>query len=164
MHEQQRQLEEFHRKHNFPIGITPGENQKTDLVRLHLIAEEGIAELALALAEQNIVKVADALGDLAYVTLGAAVTYGLPLEAIFDEVHKSNMTKAVRNPNDTRLRNKGDSYRSPNIEGILLRSGVGYHQCGNTLGGFTCTMGKNHKNNHAAHGDGGAIITSWSQQ
>ncbi len=119
MHHQQAQVEEFHRKHSFPVGVEPGQDPKTDCVRLHLIAEE-LGELALAIGERDIVKIADALGDLAYVLLGAAVTYGIPLDAVFAEVHRSNMTKAVRDPKDTRLRSKGDSYRPPNIKQVLI--------------------------------------------
>lgn len=108
----------FHEKHSFPVGIRIGDDPKTDLVRVHLIGEE-CAELALALANRDVRQVADSLGDLAYVVFGAAVAYGLPLREVFEEIHKSNMTKAVRDPNDTRLRNKGDSYVPPNIQEVL---------------------------------------------
>ena len=118
MYEQQLDVEKFHRKHNFPVDIFIGTDPKTDLVRVHLINEE-LGELALALAERNIVKLADALGDLVYVVLGTAVTYNIPLDLVFSAIQQSNMTKAVRDPNDTRLRSKGDSYRPPNIEGAL---------------------------------------------
>lgn len=114
-------VRDFHVKHGFPVGIRPGDDPKTDLVRVHLIAEEGVAELALGIAERDMVKIADALADLAYVLCGAAVTYGVPLEAVFREVHKSNMTKSVRSKDDTRLRTKGDSYVPPDIAGVLAR-------------------------------------------
>lgn len=120
MHQEQLDVLAFHVKHSFPVGVKPGENHKTDLVRVHLISEE-LSELALAIGERNVVKIADALGDLAYVVIGAAVTYGIPLEQVFDEVHASNMTKAVRDPSDTRLRNKGDSYRPPDIRAVLMK-------------------------------------------
>lgn len=113
----------FHEKHSFPVGIQPGENHKTDHVREHLITEE-LSEMMLGIGEQNRVKIADALGDLLYVVYGAAVTYGIPLDAIFAEVHKSNMTKDVRKPGDTRLRDKGPNYVPPDIEGVLRRHGA----------------------------------------
>lgn len=123
MRTSQSNVQDFHRKHGFPIGAEPGLNPKNDMVRVHLIAEE-LAELALAIGERNKVKMADAIGDLLYVVLGAAVTYGIPAGAIFDEIHASNMTKDVRDPNDTRLRNKGASYRPPDLESILREFGV----------------------------------------
>jgi NTP pyrophosphatase (non-canonical NTP hydrolase) len=109
---------EFHLKHAFPIAIKPGENPKMDLVRVHLIAEE-LGELALGIANKDIQLIADALGDLKYVVDGAAVTYGIPLEEVFDEIHRSNMTKAVRKPGDTRLRDKGASYVPPDIVKVM---------------------------------------------
>jgi predicted HAD superfamily Cof-like phosphohydrolase len=109
---------EFHFKHRFPIGIAPGQDPKTDLVRLHLISEE-LAELALAIADQDDVRLADALGDLIYVVLGTAVTYGIPIGPVFDEIQRANMTKAVRSDGDTRLRDKGNSFVPPDIAGVL---------------------------------------------
>ncbi len=65
---------------------------KDMLVRYKLIAEE-LDELAQGFKKNDIVEVADALGDLLYVTLGTAVCCGLDLGQIFHEVHRSNMTK-----------------------------------------------------------------------
>lgn len=41
----------------------------------------------------NLVEVADALADISYVNYGAANAYGIKLEPVEDEVHRSNMTK-----------------------------------------------------------------------
>lgn len=109
----------FQDRHGFPSGLAPGDDPRTDMVRLHLIAEEGVAELALALGERDRVKVTDALADLLYVTLGAANTWDVPLAEAFDEVHRSNMTKAVRRPGDTRLRDKGDSYSPADLARVV---------------------------------------------
>ena len=43
--------------------------------------------------QDDLVAVADALGDRAYLLLGDAVSTGIPLEKVFTEVHRSNMTK-----------------------------------------------------------------------
>lgn len=47
-------------------------------------ADEGLRDL---------VEVADALADLDYVANGLAIEAGIPLDAIFSEVHRSNMSK-----------------------------------------------------------------------
>lgn len=60
--------------------------------RLRLILSEA-AELAAALADDDLVEVADALADLDYVTIGTAVQFGLPHVAVWDEVQASNMRK-----------------------------------------------------------------------
>src|SRR5262245_600260 len=60
--------------------------------RFHLINEE-LDEYRDANAQGDVVGVADALGDLLYTVLGLAVLHGLPAAEIFEEVHRSNMTK-----------------------------------------------------------------------
>jgi hypothetical protein len=41
----------------------------------------------------DIVGAADAIGDLLYVVFGAAVAYGIDIEPVFAEIHRSNMSK-----------------------------------------------------------------------
>ena len=65
---------------------------KTQVFRYSLIEEESL-ELYKAC---NIVEYTDAIVDLLYVTLGAAVAAGIgpaKLQRAWDEVHSSNMTK-----------------------------------------------------------------------
>lgn len=93
-------------------------HQDTRMWNAHLLIEE-ISELCTGLARSDEEQIADALGDILYVALGVAVRYGLPAKAIFDEVHRSNMTKEYRAENNGRLRNKGDNYSPPNMRKIL---------------------------------------------
>lgn len=89
------------------------------LYRGHLTVEES-GEFLLALGAADIVELADAIGDLIYVLVGAAVTYGIPIDEILLEIHRSNMSK-TRDPNDPRMRLKDPSrgYFPPDIEGVL---------------------------------------------
>jgi len=97
-----------------------GETFDLRLMRGHLIDEES-GELHQGLAERDEVKTLDALADLLYVVVGTAVSYGLPLDRAFYEVHKSNMTKAVKagGEDDLRCRNKGASYVPPDLKHLL---------------------------------------------
>jgi predicted HAD superfamily Cof-like phosphohydrolase len=61
-------------------------------LRLDLINEE-LNELYDAVAAQDMVEVADALTDLLYVIYGAGHAHGIDLDACFQEVHASNMSK-----------------------------------------------------------------------
>lgn len=89
--------------------------------RAWLMVEE-LQEAIWALAINDEILLADALGDLEYVVKGTAVTYSIPLDEIFDEIHKSNMTKIKRDmETNPRMRDKGPDYVAPDIKGILER-------------------------------------------
>ena len=64
----------------------------TVALRYELIKEE-LQELFVAMAEKDIVEVADALTDILYVTYGAGHAFGIDLDACFREVQRSNMSK-----------------------------------------------------------------------
>jgi predicted HAD superfamily Cof-like phosphohydrolase len=57
------------------------------------LVEEEVAELRTAVEASDLVGIADAIGDLIWVVLEAAVTFGIPVEEVFAEVHRSNLTK-----------------------------------------------------------------------
>ena len=61
-------------------------------LRLELIREE-YTELEDAIDQKDMVAVADALTDLLYVIYGAGHAFGLDLDACYQEVHSSNMSK-----------------------------------------------------------------------
>jgi phosphoribosyl-ATP pyrophosphohydrolase len=131
-----KKVTEFHRKYGFPVDLPlAGDDELINLshslaataadlkpysptaLRVHLIVEEA-AELAAALSTGDEVGVLDALADLLYVTVGTAVTFGLPLAAAFDEVHRSNLTKTI---SQDRPGHPGKSlgYSSPDLASLL---------------------------------------------
>ncbi len=61
-------------------------------LRLQLIKEE-LEELEQAINDKNLLEVADALTDILYVTYGAGHSFGINLDACFEEVQRSNMSK-----------------------------------------------------------------------
>jgi predicted HAD superfamily Cof-like phosphohydrolase len=61
-------------------------------LRVDLITEEA-AEFADATARADLVGLADALADIVYACYGAAITYGIDLDAALREVHRANMSK-----------------------------------------------------------------------
>lgn len=90
------QVAEFHRTFKHPILDTPQiPAEERARLRIALLAEE-LKELEVAINEKNIVEVADALCDLQYVLSGAVLEFGLgeKFRALFDEVQRSNMSKA----------------------------------------------------------------------
>lgn len=87
-----------------------------------LIHEESL-ELDIALFNNDLVEVADALGDLLYVVLGAFNTYGIDASSIFDEVHRTNMAKRGGKRLPTGKWEKPAGWKPPQIEAILVAQG-----------------------------------------
>ncbi len=89
---------EFHTTFKHPIEPSPviPSKQRCDL-RLSLIAEE-LKELQEAIENKDLIEVADAFCDLQYVLSGAILEFGLgeKFTALFNEVHRSNMSKACK--------------------------------------------------------------------
>lgn len=93
------QVAEFHKTFNAPILDTPQipSRERCDL-RVSLLQEE-LNELQEAINEKDLVEIADALCDLQYVLSGAVLEFGLgeKFPALFNEVQRSNMSKACSN-------------------------------------------------------------------
>ena len=129
MNKEQKMVKEFHEKFgvqalNHPIifpqkgEITTfnlNEEQRLMTLRLNLIREE-FEELEEALLNRDIVEIADALGDLLYVVYGTGVSYGIDLEPIFEEIHRSNMSKGDPEPI---MREDGKILKGENILNLI---------------------------------------------
>ena len=116
----QQSVYEFHRKFGATIGQFPA--IRDPILRARLLREE-CNETCAALVAGDLVETADGLADLVYVALGTAVACGIDLAPIFQEVHRSNMTKT---PNDKRADGKitkGPDYSPPDIKGQLAKQG-----------------------------------------
>ncbi len=89
-------LLEFHRALQVYTSEQPTAQLPPEVreLRIRLIQEE-LDEYATAARAEDLVGIADALTDLLYVVLGAMLAHGLhPVaEALFWEVHRSNMSK-----------------------------------------------------------------------
>lgn len=90
----------------------------TQLSRRALMAVEELAEWIEAHVAGDIVEAADAIGDRLYVLLGDAVATGLPLEQIFGEVHRSNLTKAAQ-ASGTGKGTKEADFKPPELQRLL---------------------------------------------
>ena len=100
-------------------------SDKTNSLRLNLIQEE-LDELTIAIKENDILEVADALTDILYVTYGAGHAFGINLDKCFDEVQKSNMSKLGKNGkpiyNDKGKVMKGPDYFKPDLSKFLIKN------------------------------------------
>lgn len=85
-------VREFHKAFAIPVLSAPTIPADRVALRLALIDEER-QELTEALEAGDIVEVADALTDIAYLVYGTALEFGIDLDACFAEVHRSNLSK-----------------------------------------------------------------------
>lgn len=108
-------VKEFHAKVGQLDALSPDlTDYRVNNLRLRLITEER-GELLTALAAEDIVGVADALADLLYVVIGSAHQWGIPIERVFAEVHRSNMTKGEGPKRYDGKILKGPNYSPPDL-------------------------------------------------
>ena len=90
---------EFHKTFQHPILEVPTiPSEARCKLRVSLIAEE-LKELEEAIQANDLVEIADALCDIQYVLSGAVLEFGLgdKFNTLFEEVQRSNMSKACKN-------------------------------------------------------------------
>jgi predicted HAD superfamily Cof-like phosphohydrolase len=93
MTEEQAMVEAFHRQFDILVRERPAApSGQTKELRLRLIEEE-FEELRAAMAQDDLTAVAKEMADLLYVVYGTAVSYGIDMQPVFQEVHRSNMSK-----------------------------------------------------------------------
>jgi predicted HAD superfamily Cof-like phosphohydrolase len=86
-------VQEFHKQFEIHVSPTPSiPDEPTQLLRKRLIQEE-FDELQEAMREKDLSSIAKELADLLYVVYGTAVSLGIDMEPVFQEVHRSNMSK-----------------------------------------------------------------------
>jgi predicted HAD superfamily Cof-like phosphohydrolase len=124
----------FHKAFDAPIRTAPAAiDSREAFLRSNLIAEElnelddGIEKMLEAEGSEDeldaLTEIADALADLTYVVYGAALTFGIPIDAVIAEVHRSNMSKlgADGKPvlrDDGKIM-KGPNYTPPDVRSII---------------------------------------------
>lgn len=84
-------------------------------------------QVATLVIAPDLVQLADALADIAYVICGTALEFGIPLDAVFAEVHRSNLSKIGPDGKPVVLPNgkigKHAGYSPADVAGILRRAG-----------------------------------------
>ena len=97
-------------------------SDKINMLRYNLIKEE-LDEFKQALDNNDLLEVADALTDILYVTYGAGHAFGINLDACFEEVQNSNMSKLGSDGkpiyNDQGKVMKGPNYFKPDLSKFI---------------------------------------------
>lgn len=114
-------VREFHKKYGEPIANKPYDICSYGLFNLRWdLHREEHEELDRVMNSGDLEGIADGIADLIYVLIGTALCYGIPMDAVFAEVHRSNMTKDGTRRADGKIL-KGESFEPPKIKEILDR-------------------------------------------
>jgi predicted HAD superfamily Cof-like phosphohydrolase len=119
MADEQAMVEAFHRTFDIVVNQDPTVvDGRTRELRIKLIQEE-FDELKEALAAEDLSSIAKEMADLLYVVYGTAVSYGIDMDAVFREVHRSNMSKVGGSKRGDGKWVKPVTYSPARIEPIL---------------------------------------------
>ncbi len=116
----------FHKKFNIDYLNEPTANIPEEIkqLRFKLMEEENL-EYLKATRENDLVEIADALGDMLYILCGTIISHGLQskIEEIFQEIQSSNMSKLGKDGKPIYREDgkvlKGPDYFKPDIRKIL---------------------------------------------
>lgn len=116
----------FHQAFGLNVSTNPTVDLPKEIkkLRYNLMKEEN-EEYLEAIKNDDLVEVADALGDMLYILCGTIISHGLQdkMESIFDEIQRSNMSKLDSNGKPIYREDgkvmKGPHYFKPNIAAIL---------------------------------------------
>lgn len=126
VYEAQQMVLEFHKEFDIHIAHTPTvPDEKTKALRVRLIQEE-FDELKESFEEKNLPNIAKELADLLYVVYGTAVSYGIDMEPVFQEVQRSNMSKVGGYKREDGKWVKPATYSPANVQPILERQSNGH--------------------------------------
>ena len=115
---------DFHRAFNLPMRQSPSADMDKSLAKLRVaLLQEEVGEFITASEKGDLVAIADALADIAYVVYGTALTYGIDLDSALREVHRSNMSK-LGNDGKPLIRDdskvlKSERYFPPDMASVL---------------------------------------------
>jgi predicted HAD superfamily Cof-like phosphohydrolase len=124
MADEQAMVEAFHRTFGITVNPVPTvADERTRGLRVTLIQEE-FEELKQALAAEDLSSIAKEMADLLYVVYGTAVSYGIDMDPVFREVHRSNMSKVGGYKREDGKWVKPATYSPARIEPILAEQGL----------------------------------------
>ena len=107
-----------------PVGEEISDLDNADLLKMRAklieeetkeVVQETLWEDAFGVPKVDKLELTKELADLLYVTYGMAVTFGLPIDEVFERVHRSNMSK-LGDDGKPLYRDDGKVLKGPNYQ------------------------------------------------
>ncbi|MCF6308298.1 MAG: nucleoside triphosphate pyrophosphohydrolase family protein [Flavobacteriaceae bacterium] len=119
-------VQAFHKAFGLGMKDSPTSEltKEKNVLRFNLMKEEN-EEYLEAANDNDLVEVADALGDMLYILCGTIIEHGMQhkIEEVFNEIQKSNMSKLGADGKPIYREDgkvlKGPNYFKPDIKAIL---------------------------------------------
>ena len=126
MQKQLGSVKEFHTAFGlgFSEDIKGSLGESKNMLRFNLMKEEN-EEYLEAAQNNDVVEIADALGDMMYILCGTIIEHGMQhiIENVFDEIQRSNMSKLGEDGNPIYREDgkvmKGPNYFKPDFSKII---------------------------------------------
>lgn len=119
-------VQEFHEAFGLGVEDRPIANLSPQKIKLRFnLMDEENKEYLEAAESNDLVEVADALGDMLYILCGTIIEHGMQhkIEEVFNEIQRSNMSKLGEDGKPIYREDgkvlKGPNYFKPNIAEIL---------------------------------------------
>ena len=119
-------VKQFHQ--TFKVGFSDNPvaslGETKNQLRYNLMKEEN-EEYLQAVQNNDLIEIADALGDMLYILCGTIIEHGLQekIEAIFEEIQRSNMSKLAEDGTPLYREDgkviKGPNYSKPDFSSII---------------------------------------------
>ena len=117
---------EFHKAFGLGLEFKPNANLPSEITELrYKLMKEENEEYLEAVKSNDLIEIADALGDMLYILCGTIISHGFQnkIEALFDEIQRSNMSKLGSDGKpiyreDGKIM-KGPNYFTPNLLDLI---------------------------------------------
>ena len=126
MKHQLNSVKKFHEVYKLNYSENPTTEIGLDTIKLRFnLMDEENKEYFEAAKNNDLIEVADALGDMLYILCGTIIEHGMQhkIEEVFNEIQKSNMSKLGADGNPIYREDgkvlKGPTYFKPDIKTIL---------------------------------------------
>jgi NTP pyrophosphatase (non-canonical NTP hydrolase) len=108
---------------NFDVRIRLMKEEMSELFDEMIALHEKLKSVGTTIEWEHVAALCKEMADVVFVIYGTALTYGIPMDKIFTEVVKSNLSKSDEKDENGKTI-KGSDYHEPNLTDILINAGV----------------------------------------